>query len=104
MERIHPKLRKQYERWHAKLVGECDPYAGARSIGIEDVLRAHYLLCDYFQREGEEIALAGPRSDNLLVSAVSRQATGYGGEVKWKDDIEKCATLFFWLDQKPCFS
>jgi len=90
-------LYEEYQRYHKELVGDSDPFIGPRTIGVDDVLRAHYLLCDFFLREGEEIALAGPRDVNLLMSAIGRQTSGYGGVAKWNDDYEVCATLFYGL-------
>ena len=52
MKHILPELQEDYERWLSKLDDE-DPCAGATTIGICDVLRAHYLVvhptssCDF---------------------------------------------------------
>ncbi|MBN2429403.1 MAG: Fic family protein [Deltaproteobacteria bacterium] len=95
MDKIYPKLKEEYQFW-MRQIGE-DHFAGAKTIGFNDVLRAHYLLVDYFIREGEAIAASGPKSTHLLMSAIGRQTAGYGGTLKWSDDLEVCATLFFGL-------
>jgi len=95
MDTIRPQLRDEYRRWFKKL-GRA-PLGSQCVISMDDVLRAHYLLVDYFIEEGEEIGLCGPRDANLLVSAISRQATGFGGLSKWQEPLARCATLFFGL-------
>jgi death-on-curing protein len=95
MDRILPELRQHYDTWRRRTqeYGH-DPIA---VITPDDVLRAHYLLADYFIREGEQFATAGPRCVDLLFSAVGRQTTGYNGSLKWKQGLDQCATLFFGL-------
>jgi death-on-curing protein len=102
MDKIETWLREDYERWLAKLTTN-DQFPGPNSIGADDVLRAHYLLCDYFIHEGEAIAVPGPRSLDLLVSAVSRQFSGYAGQYKWKDSFERLASLFYGLVKNHAF-
>lgn len=74
-----------------------EAYDGKGIVGIHDVLRAHFLVLDYFSRLGQGAGGVGPRSINLLHSAVSRQMVGFEGRHKWKDDLEVCATLFYGL-------
>lgn len=80
-----------------QLVGEDDPCAGQYTIGVHDVLRAHFLIADFFLAEGTGIGGVGPRSIELLHSAVYRQFATYGGISKWSDEFEVCGTLFFGL-------
>jgi len=89
-------IQEEYERW-AKAIAQEDPYKSARTIGMDDVLRAHFLLIDYFTREGEGYGGVGPRDPDLLHSALSRQFTGFGQKKKWKSKHAMCATLFFGL-------
>lgn len=102
MDKIKKWLREDYERWLALLPSE-DAFSGPTSIGIDDVLRAHYLLCDYFVSEGEAIAVPGPRSLALLGSAVGRQFSGYSGVYKWKDPFERLASLFYGIVKNHAF-
>ncbi len=102
MEHIFEHLRADYRRWRRELrldEGGEVPYP----LKIDDVLRAHYLLCDYFMREGEDIAAVGPRDLVLLPSAVSRQGAGYGAVSKWPEPIEQIATLFYGLVKNHAF-
>jgi death-on-curing family protein len=92
---IREPLLREYERW-LKLVGD-DPYSQDCVIGIHDVLRAHFLLVDYFFGEGEGVGGVGPKNLDMLHSAVSRQIVSYGGRQKWKDEFDLCATLFYGL-------
>lgn len=73
-----------------------DPFA-SHCIGLFDVLRAHYLVCDYFSNSGEGLFQAGPRDLGILESAVSRQQSVHFNSVKWHNEVEKISSLFFWL-------
>ena len=44
--------------------------------------------------------LIGVRDFNLLGLAIGRQMISFGGKTKYKDNIEICATLFFWISEK----
>jgi len=88
-------VQREYEYWCRQI--EHDDYKGVESVGIYDVLRAHFLLADYFSAIGEGLGGAGPRDLNLLHSALFRQFVGYGGKAKWKGLYELTATVFFGL-------
>ena len=88
-----PLVLREYERW-LKIVGD-DPYRDDCMVGIHDVLRAHFLLVDYFYDERKGLGGVGPRDLNLLHSAVNRQLVCYGGKFKWTDKYDICATLFY---------
>lgn len=92
---------KEYERW-LHIVGD-DPYRADCAIGIHDVLRAHFLLVDFFFDERQGIGGAGPRDLNLLHSAVNRQLVSFGGKRKWTDKFDICATLFYGLNKNHPF-
>lgn len=96
MKHIHPKLYADYQKWLPSL-GE-PSYPGAfECLSTDEVLRAHYLLCDYFVSEGEAIAAAGPRDKTLFLSAIDRQVVGFGDSKKWTDPIHIAASLFYGL-------
>ena len=67
----------------------------AQAMTIRDVLRAHFLIADFFAREGEGIGGFGPKDMNMLVSAIGRQHVSFGGKEKWPTVHEKAATLLF---------
>jgi len=90
------EIQKEYERC-VKQVGENDPYSGQGYIGIHDVLDAHFLIADFFYLEGEGLGGVGPRDINLLHSALSRQAVGFGPHDKWNDKFSIAATLMYGL-------
>lgn len=76
-------------------------------INIQDVLKAHYILADYFTDElngypGEKM-LAGVRDSNLLYSAICRQIVSNGEKIKYRDPLHICATLFFGLTKDHAF-
>jgi len=89
-------VKSEFVRW-CEHFGEHDPYTANGNIGIRDVLRAHFLIVDYFYSEGYGIGGIGPRDPNLLHSAVYRQFTGFDGKDKWSTPFERCATLIFGL-------
>lgn len=92
----HSPVREEFLRW-CEYFGEQDPYSANGNIGIRDVLRAHFLIADYFYGKGYGIGGIGPKDPNLLHSAVYRQFTGYDGRDKWETSYERCATLIFGL-------
>lgn len=90
------QVRKEYDRW-LKKVGDDNPYEGNGIINLKEVLLAHFLIVDYFYKEGEGIGGIGPKNLGLLHSALSRQVAGYGSYTKWSKGLDVCATLFYGL-------
>lgn len=72
-------------------------------ITVEDVIKAHYFVCDYFESETGVQSLYGIRDYNLLVSAISRQNICFAGKEKYKMPVEKCATFFYGLVKNHAF-
>ncbi len=96
------ELREDYARWE-KEIG-MDVYVTHRTLGICDVLRAHYLIVDFFMSEKEEgIGGIGPKSLTLLHSTLGRQFSGFGNTIKWRADLEICASLFWGLVKNHAF-
>lgn len=79
------------------IIGPADPYLGKYSIGIHEVLEAHFLLADFFFQTGEGIGGVGPKDMNMLHSALSRQFVEFNGQPKYKDRIDVVGTLMFGL-------
>ncbi|MDP9172697.1 MAG: Fic family protein [Planctomycetota bacterium] len=101
MQALSPELDEHYKR---ALRDFENVSADSRAIiSAKDVLNAHYLLVDFFMREGDPIAMPGPRSPDLLFSAVARQTTSFNGRLKWNDPLERCASLFFGLVKNHAF-
>lgn len=98
MQFLHPEVAKEYQRWVVK-VGLDDPYAsrGRSYVGLHDVLRAHFLIADFFLENEYGIGGVGPKSVDMLHSAIYRQFVGFGGTDKWAGSFEKLATLMFGL-------
>ena len=100
---MHPDFQKQYDRW-VSLVGDVDPYEARQRVGIKTVLRAHFLIADFFHNQNDPMALIGPRDDlSLLHSALSRQNVSFGGADKWSQPSEYIATLFYGLCKNHAF-
>lgn len=95
-------IRSEYARW-LREVGDDDPYVGRTTVGIRDVLRAHFLLAEYFALAGEGLGGVGPKNLNLLHSALYRQVAEFKGKPKWSDRIDVCASLMYGLIQNHPF-
>lgn len=102
MEFSHPDIEAEYRRW-MDIVGTDDEYLTNDTIGLHDVLSAHFLIVDYFADKGYGIGGVGPRSLDLLHSALSRQFTGYNGVNKWSGVYQISATLLFGLIENHPF-
>lgn len=91
-------LEREYSRW-AEKIGKDDPYDSRTTVGVHDVLKAHFLILDFFSQDqsGEGVGGVGPKDLHLLHSAVYRQFVSFGGRDKWQSPIEKCATLMYGL-------
>lgn len=89
-------LEREYFRWVGK-IGSDDPYKSRSTIGLHEVLRAHFLILDFFSQDqnGEGVGGVGPKDIDLLHSAVYRQFVSFGGKDKWPSPLEKCATLMY---------
>lgn len=93
---MEKSINDEFERW-LKVLGPTDPYVGQTTLGIRDVLRAHFLIADFFRQTDRGVGGIGPRDLGLLHSAMSRQHAGLGGIQKWNDKFAVCATLFYGL-------
>lgn len=85
-----------------KLISDSD-YDESYIITVGDVLKAHYLICEYFESETGTVSLSGIKDYNLLASAVSRQSVSLGGKYKYETKIEKAATVFYGLVKNHAF-
>jgi len=101
MEHIRKVLLEDYERV-CKIYNTKNDRCDGCVITENDVLRAHYLISDYFLDEGEEVVY-GVKNYDLLSSAVHRQVTSYGGVDKWTTDYQKMATLLYGLVKNHAF-
>lgn len=92
---LNSAIADQYNRWIMQVDND-DEYDTRETVGLLDILRAHFLIADYFYGK-EGIGGIGPRDLNLLHSAIYRQFVAYNGISKWKNAFEKSATLVFGL-------
>lgn len=88
------RIKQEYERWFRHFGGQ-DLYDSSATVGLLDVLRAHFLVADYFYEKDYGLGGVGPRDPELLHSAVYRQFVSFGGRDKWPDFYHKCASLIF---------
>ena len=101
MEHIRKELSEDYERV-CKTYNTKNSTCNGCVITENDVLRAHYLISDYFLDEGEEVVY-GVKNYDLLSSAVHRQVTSYGNVDKWTTNYQKMATLLYGLVKNHAF-
>lgn len=92
----HIPVSLEYRRIIKQLDAD-DKYDTRDTVGVFDVLRAHYLVADFFYGQESGLGGIGPRDMHLLHSAVYRQFVAYGGVSKWRTPFEKAATLVFGL-------
>jgi death-on-curing family protein len=93
---LSPDVYRSYE-FYLQQIPEID-YAGDRPhLSCEDVIDAHYLICDHFLRIGEGIAGVGPKDFGLLSSAVGRQLASAGGVFVYSDFWDIASSLIFGL-------
>ena len=67
------------------------------------MLRAHFLVAEFSMTHGRPVAQLGPKSIELLHSAVYRQFVALGSREKWPTSLEKCATLLFGITKDHAF-
>jgi death-on-curing family protein len=93
---ISDQLYENYE-FYLHQIPEMD-YSGDRPyLSCEDVIDAHYLICDHFLKIGEGIAGFGPKDFGLLSSAVGRQLASAGGSFVYSDFWDIASSLIFGL-------
>lgn len=97
-------LRKDIQEDFDRVVKLYNPRMETLNGGLSeyDVLKAHYIVSDYFISEGDQVVY-GVKSFDLLSSAVSRQETEFGGIQKWSDEYHKMATLLFGITKNHAF-
>ena len=90
---VVPEIYQIYLRDFQK-VGIEDPYVSNDTLGIHDVLDAHFWIADFFYAEGKGIGGIGIKYLNGLHSALSRQQMNFG---RWQSPYDVCATLLYGL-------
>lgn len=95
MELFNTEVQAEY----ARIIGqiEDDPFASQHTLGLQDVIRAHFLIADFFITEQRELGGVGPKDMTLLESALYRPWAEFGGIAKWTDPLDKIATTLFGL-------
>lgn len=88
------RVEREFLRW-VEHFGVDDPYQSNDTVGLFDVLRAHFLIADYFYSKDSGLGGLGPRDPDLLHSAIYRQFVSFGGVDKWKTSFERAATLLY---------
>lgn len=92
---VAPEIYEAYLRDFQK-VGAEDPYASDHTLGIHDVLNAHFWIADFFYAKGKGIGGIGVKYWNGLHSALFRQQEIFGVS-KWQSQYDICATLLYGL-------
>jgi len=98
-----PIIESEFLRW-SDYMSTDDPLDTAKTVPIKDILRAHFLIADFFILEGGEgISQVGPMDVGLLESAAYRQIAGFEDISKWDDNFQVCATLSYGLIKDHAF-
>lgn len=63
------EVEAEYLAWR-RYSGDNDPLQTDETVGLLDVLRAHFLIVDYFCTESYGIGGIGPKDPELLRSAI----------------------------------
>ena len=89
MNYLKPDLKDDYDY----IVRTYHPseYKEKNCLSELDVLKAHYILSDFFLDKGEAVRFGVLRYD-MLASAVHRQYVEYAGVRKWDDPFHLMAT------------
>ena len=93
---LSPKLYENYVHY-LNQIEEVEFLGGRAYLNCEDVLDAHYLICEHFLNLGEGIAGFGPKDFGLLSSAVSRQLASAFGSFIYEDFWDISSSLIFGL-------
>lgn len=105
MKYLAPHLQEKYEYY--KKANPNIPEIGKPLMNISDILRAYFILADYFtdptaDAEIEPMLVEVLHMD-MLISAITRQTAAFGNVEKYKDPLHICATLFYGLVKNHCF-
>ncbi|WOE75871.1 type II toxin-antitoxin system death-on-curing family toxin [Alterisphingorhabdus coralli] len=87
----HAAVEQEFLRWKAQLP-EAREFTG---LSYEQVLTVHFVLVDMFYGRKSGIGGIGPKSLDMLISAISRQDVSFGGIDKWTRPEEVAATLMY---------
>ena len=91
-----PKTLKDAYEYDIKQCDDLD--IDSKYINISDILKAYYILADYFtdpsSKQIKEKMLVGVRSYDLLSSAVGRQCVEFGGKIKYTENIDMMKQSF----------
>lgn len=93
---LEKQLFDNYVHYYGQL--EEVSFSGDRPhLTCENVLDAHYLICNHFMNIGEGIGGVGPKDLGLLSSAVARQMSSAFGSFIYNDLWEIASSLIFGL-------
>lgn len=84
-------------------VSDFEAHITPSDLSAKDVLRAHFVIAQYFHSMGEGIGGVGLRDSGLLLSALGRQFSGNGQFLKWPSVQDRAATLLFGLTMNHPF-
>lgn len=87
----YPEIQYEYERWQKQLPA----WDYETGLSYNDILTVHFVLSDMFYGIGSGIGGIGPKSLDMLISAISRQHVSFGGIDKWTKPEELAATLLY---------
>jgi death-on-curing protein len=101
MDFLEDPIKREFDRTLSQLPPSI--HAGQKGLDATDVVRAHFLIANHFYIQDNGLGGVGPRSIDLLMSAVDRQYVSYGKATKWSNVFDVSATLFFGLIKNHAF-
>lgn len=97
MNEVNDRIWDEFDRDKRKIEGFTFEEDSSRFVSPIEVLKAHYAVIEFASTEGESngVGGVGPRSFELLLSAVDRQSVSLGEKYKWESLYERISTLVF---------
>lgn len=100
MEYLSDALRNEFD-YEVRTFNPSD-FKEGNGLSELDILKAHYILSDYFIKQGESVSY-GLLNFGMLASAVARQYVEFGGKKKWEGDYHRVASLLYGLTKDHAF-
>jgi len=98
----HIRVIEEFDRW-CKIVNLDVVPEETEFLTVTEALRAHFLIVDSFINKAEGLGGIGPKSVELLESALARQCTGFGGKLQFPDIYSRAAVVLHGMTKNHPF-
>lgn len=97
---VNGGVESEFNRWLKKV----KPFPVQRErLSIEEALKAHFLIVDSFIEQNVGLGGIGPKSLELLESALGRQNSSFSGKDLFPDIFHKAATILHGITKNHPF-